>query len=211
MIHLETRTERNNRLTLFINKVIMTNEGNASLIESLNQKYRQDALRVFISGLRRPMCDILFSCKPQDMPSALALAQELDTNLVRYNFATTYWNNSKQNPTSTSYQHARNYPHLRPMDQMGYQPDNRNQSGPQWNDIQAQNFGRRSNRVQRPEPMEIDRSMKSLQREVNRFNPQAVKRPIESSRQYITAPKAQRVNQMAHEWADNVSCEEDNF
>lgn len=56
-----------NRLTLIINKAIMTNEGNESLIESLNQKYRQDALRVFISGLCRPMCDILFSCKPLDM------------------------------------------------------------------------------------------------------------------------------------------------
>lgn len=71
------------KLTLIINKVIMTNQGNELLVNSLNQKYRQDALRIFVSGLDRPMCDILFSCTPADMPSALALAQELEAQNIQ--------------------------------------------------------------------------------------------------------------------------------
>lgn len=80
------------KLTSIINKVTMSHEGDTSLIQSLNQKYRMDALRVFISGLRKPLCDTLFSCKPADMPTALALAQELETNQNRYYFASIYNN-----------------------------------------------------------------------------------------------------------------------
>lgn len=80
------------KLTSIINKVIMTYEGDNALIKSLTQKYRMDALRVFISGLRKPLCDTLFSCKPTDLPTALALAQELETNQNRYHFATIYNN-----------------------------------------------------------------------------------------------------------------------
>lgn len=75
------------KLNLIINKTIMTYEGDTNLIASLNNKYRQDALRVFVSGLKKPLCDILFSCKPADMPMALAIAQEMTVNRSRYNFA----------------------------------------------------------------------------------------------------------------------------
>lgn len=80
------------KLTAIINKVIMSNEGNSSLIQVLNQKYREQALRVFVSGVRTPLCDTLFSCKPADLPSALALAQELEANQNRYHFAAIYNN-----------------------------------------------------------------------------------------------------------------------
>lgn len=89
------------KLTAIINKVIMSHEGDNSLITSLNQKYRDDALRVFVSGLRKPLCDTLFSCKPSDLPTALALAQELETNQNRYHFAAIYnngLNRVQQNP-----------------------------------------------------------------------------------------------------------------
>ena len=81
------------KLTAILNKVLMSNAEDQALIESLSGKYRENALRAFISGLRRPMCDILFSSKPIDLSSALALTQELETNNSRYHFATTYWNN----------------------------------------------------------------------------------------------------------------------
>lgn len=71
------------KLTLIINKTTMTHGENKALIESLSKKYREDALRVFISGLNRPLCDILFSSRPADLPSALALAQELEANQAR--------------------------------------------------------------------------------------------------------------------------------
>lgn len=78
------------KLTAIVNKIIMSHEGDDPLIKSFNQKYRDDALRVFISGLKRPLCDTLFSCKPSDLPTALALAQELETNQNRYHFAAIY-------------------------------------------------------------------------------------------------------------------------
>jgi len=43
-------------------------------------KFREDALRIFISGLKRNLTDVLFAAKPKDMPSALALAQEVESN-----------------------------------------------------------------------------------------------------------------------------------
>lgn len=80
------------KLISIINKVIMSNDGNIPLIQSLNRKYRMDALRVFVSGLRKPLCDTLFSCQPNDLPTALALAQELEANQSRCQFATIYNN-----------------------------------------------------------------------------------------------------------------------
>lgn len=89
------------KLNMMVNKTIMTYEGDVNLIESLNRKYRQDALRVFVSGLKKPLCDILFSCKPADMPTALALAQEMATNQSRYHFAKVFGDGlSRPNPTN---------------------------------------------------------------------------------------------------------------
>lgn len=39
-----------------------------------NEKYRQGALRVFISGLKQPLCDALFCDPPPDISTALALS-----------------------------------------------------------------------------------------------------------------------------------------
>lgn len=106
------------KLTLLINKTLMTNEGNAELIHSLNVKYRQDALRTFISGLRKPMCDILFSARPTDMPTALALAQELEANQTRYNFANSFANYNERPirlPTQSNKKYdLQNSTHFRP-------------------------------------------------------------------------------------------------
>lgn len=56
----------------------------ASAATVLCEKFRDDALRVFVSGLRRNLTDVLFAAKPKDMPSALALAQEVESNHERY-------------------------------------------------------------------------------------------------------------------------------
>jgi len=111
------------KLSAIVNKVIMSNENNPSLIQSLNQKYRQDALRVFVSGLKKPLCDTLFSCKPADMPTALALAQELETNQNRYHFAAIYSNGlNKSSASPPALQHAQNL-----SNQSGSKPANFNQ------------------------------------------------------------------------------------
>lgn len=75
------------QLTLIINKQIMTFSGQESLLASLGERARENALRVFISGLHRPLCDILFSARPKDLPTALVTAQELETNHRRNDFA----------------------------------------------------------------------------------------------------------------------------
>lgn len=75
------------QLTLIINKQMMTFHGQNDLISALNERARENALRIFISGLRRPLCDILFSARPNDLPSALVIAQELEMNHRRYDFA----------------------------------------------------------------------------------------------------------------------------
>lgn len=198
------------KLTLIINKVIMTNGGNSALIESLNQKYRQDALRVFVSGLSRPMCDILFSCKPTDMPSALALAQELETNQCRYNFASTYWNNSSRgdrNHNSPHYQQisANNMSNrFRPQANQINRNDtaNRNNVFPRasnrFNSNTGRNFQQFSNPQrnyhQQPEPMDID-----LSNRLNNVtsNQQVQKRPYSSDRQNFN--KFQRINMIQHQ------------
>lgn len=78
------------QLTLIINKQIMTLNGQDDLIAALNDRARENALRVFISGLRRPLCDVLFSARPQDLPNALAIAEELEINHKRSDFARAY-------------------------------------------------------------------------------------------------------------------------
>lgn len=82
-------------LTLLTNKTSMSYDDN-NVITTLNEKYRADALRVFISGLRRSLSDTLFSARPCNLPTALALAEELEFNRERYLFAANYSSNKKQ-------------------------------------------------------------------------------------------------------------------
>lgn len=81
-------------LTLLTNKISMSYSDN-NVISCLNDKYRADALRVFISGLRRSLSDTLFSARPSNLPTALALAEELEFNRERYLFASNYSNHKK--------------------------------------------------------------------------------------------------------------------
>lgn len=86
------------KLTLLTNKTIMTYEGH--IANSINEKYRMDALRVFISGLKKPLSDILFSTRLADLPSALALAQGVEANHERYIFATNFSQRFDENSKS---------------------------------------------------------------------------------------------------------------
>lgn len=79
--------EVDKHLTLIVNKNKMTYPGNNDVADALNDRARDNALRVFISGLRKPLNEILFSTKPTDLPSALATAQELESDQRRQEFA----------------------------------------------------------------------------------------------------------------------------
>lgn len=103
----------NKQLTLIINKIIMTHSGKEEIIEALNDRARSNALRVFISGLRRPLCDICFSTNPPDLPTALATAQELEQNHERYKFANAFAlskNISQSNASNTMPRNAITHP-----------------------------------------------------------------------------------------------------
>lgn len=65
----------------------------SALAMSLNEKYRADALRVFVTGAKKSLSDILFAKGPKDLPTALALAQEVESNHERYQFALIYSKN----------------------------------------------------------------------------------------------------------------------
>lgn len=90
----------NKKLTLLINKTIMTHGSNSAITKELNAKNRQSALRVFITGLQAPLSDILFSLSPSDLPNALAKAQELEANNIRAKFAYNFNKNKKQSEQS---------------------------------------------------------------------------------------------------------------
>lgn len=88
----------NKKLTLLTNKTIMTYGNKADVINEMNVKNRDSALRIFITGLNGNLSQVLFSIKPENLPNALAKAQELEANYQRANFAYNYY--ARSQPTS---------------------------------------------------------------------------------------------------------------
>jgi len=93
---LQYYDEVERKLTLLTNKATRSYEASAAQV--LCEKFRDDALRVFISGLKRSLTDVLFSARPKDMPSALALAQGVESNHERYTFASSFARSQKDRP-----------------------------------------------------------------------------------------------------------------
>lgn len=77
------------QLTLITTKVIMEHKDQA-LTDAFLNKYRNDALRTFISGLDPSIGNVIFSKGHTDMPTALAMAQELESNCWRYRFVNSF-------------------------------------------------------------------------------------------------------------------------
>jgi len=48
----------------------------------LNEKFREDALHAFISGLKKSLKVAVFPAEPRDLPTALALAQEAESSTI---------------------------------------------------------------------------------------------------------------------------------
>lgn len=95
--------EVDKHLTLIINKNKMTYSNNEEVSKALNERVRENALRIFISGLRKPLSDVLFSTKPSDLPTALATAQELESDNRRQEFARVFAERSIANKSKPSY------------------------------------------------------------------------------------------------------------
>lgn len=141
---LEYYNKVNQGLTSLINKTIMTHGTNAELTNVLNNKNRQYALRVFITGLNAPLSNILFSLAPSDLPNALAKAQELESNNLRATFALQF--NRSQIQNNNNYSKNQNVLRLAPSRPPRF----------------SNNFQNRAEHNHRPapEPMEIDSSVK---------------------------------------------------
>lgn len=170
-------------LTLLTNKTVMTYE--REIASSLNNKYRQDALRIFISGLKRSLSDTLFAARPADLPAALALAEELEVNRQRYNFAASF---SKFNVNDSKTTNDNHVP-KRVEPSVG---DVRNKISPRFTKQDAD----------RPEPMDVDRSLSSVMRN-NNNNQASPKRPLTGvSRQSDRA--RQRINNLNIEEKDEA-------
>lgn len=205
---LEFYDEVEKKLTLLSNKTVMSYED--SVADTINEKYRADALRVFISGLRKPLCDILFASRPSDLPTALALAQEVDANNERYAFAKNFANrsnktsygertNSAQNSSNTDNNGNYKNPHYSTNKQK-----QTSQSENLTNFQKPHSSGSYPDRG-RVEPMEVDPSMSRFRQPTNAQNyghnnrPQGnpPKRTANSGR--YTGPKMQRVNHLDDE------------
>jgi hypothetical protein len=192
---IEYYDEVERKLTLLINKTIMTYD--ASLAASLNEKYRADALRVFISGTKKQLSDILFSARPKDLPSALALAQEVESNHERFHFANNY---------------ARSLEDRAQRNEQRYQKQQTIESSqqgksPYYNKPRINNNGP-PQRQEAPQPMDIDSSSRFRQptqhqanQGVSAYSPfpnQTQKRPNSGTARF-TGPKQQRINNISQE------------
>lgn len=187
----------NKKLTLLTNKTIMTYGNKADVINEMNSKNRESALRIFITGLNGNLPQVLFSIKPENLPNALAKAQELEANHQRANFAYNYY--ARSQPTSNSnpntqkksekadQQHDNNL-RFNQKNQNNYQQTNRN--------VFAQ-----GNSIPQPPPipMEIDKSLQIHNRpQDNRHNSHPLKREYTHSTQQ-QPQKAMRVNNLNEE------------
>lgn len=231
---LEFYDEVEKKLTLLANKTIMSYE--TSVADTINEKYRADALRVFISGLRKPLCDILFASRPSDLPSALALAQEVDANNERYAFARNFANRSNENSCNKKANSVPNSPnpeygvgHKNPHYSVNgqRQAGQRNNTGYQKPHASGNYSDRR-----RVEPMEVDPSLSQFRHQTSGPTPDRNDRPqghlqkrAANSGRY-TGPKIQRVNHLdderdlpdepeydheAEQAVDDIECDELNF
>jgi len=77
-------------MTLLINKTIMTYGKDSVITKETNKTIRNNALRIFISGLNGSITETLFSLNPPDLPNALGKCQELESNNFRAQFANRY-------------------------------------------------------------------------------------------------------------------------
>lgn len=194
------------QLTLIVNKNKMSYSTNVEVITVLNERARENALRVFISGLRRPLSDILFSAKPSDLPTALATAQELEADQRRQEFARIFATGDLMK-TARTQRRDLNHPStshpaykLRP-------------SGAKYD-------GNKNSKTEQPTPMDVDPGSSMFRRptahmavQQNIQQPQTVfnnKRVFEGSGRTAPVQKAQRINHIAadetlEEYEDDVN------
>jgi hypothetical protein len=156
------------------------------------------------TGLNGSLSEILFSLKPENLPNALAKAQELEANNQRAYFAYNYFTRSQQNNNNNNKNQQKkpdnpnNYNHnnnLR-LNQVNQNPNNnqqaiRNVFAPDQNTVQPP-----------PVPMDIDKSIQMQnkpQYNRNQHNSQPLKREYPPPSTQQQPQKTMRINNLNEE------------
>jgi len=113
-------------------------------------------LRIFISGLKRNLTDVLFAAQPKVMPSALALAQEVESNHERYIFAACFAKSQedkdRKNTAKAQGRQLEKYDHHDPQPNNTKNPYFYRQHKIHADPQNAKNYKNNGS----PEPMEVD-------------------------------------------------------
>lgn len=202
-------------LSLILNKLSSLEMGNEAL-NILTKTYREKALDTFVRGLNGDMPRLLAVKEPRDLPQALALCQKLENQTFRSNYAHNTRSGARRYPippqlppknntfsnrpatsypkqnfvsTRTPYRFEQYYPTFQPRNTFP-------QFNSYQNDQQPPPRPLAPKPSQRPEPMEVDESIRT--RNLNYMNrPRAMhqfqgKRPTQPSFQARPPPKVQR-------------------
>lgn len=197
------------KLSLLTNKTAMTYD--KEICQTFNDKYRADALRTFISGLRKPLSDILFASRPSSLPTALAMAQEVEANHERYAFASSFANRTNNNNNNSQPQNynkrkddirQKKYPATSNPPQNYQNTQNAQNSpmtkNPYFNNKQSNESHQRGQ--DRLEPMDVDPSSSKFRQATTAWNPNGSnfqKREANSDR--YSGKKFQKVNYIAED------------
>jgi len=162
----EFYNEVNKKMTLLINKTIITYGKDSVITKETNKTIRSNALTFFISGLNGSISETLFSLNPPDLPNALAKCQELESNNFRAQFPNRYngfRNENKNQGNNLRYASRQN----------NITPNRINNKWPQNENLGTNNnwnFNNNSKVQTPPEPMEVDSSIRVHNRPYKNYN-----------------------------------------
>jgi len=139
----------------------MTHDSVAAAI--LNEKFRNDALHVFVSGLKKSLKWAVFPVQPIDLPSALALAQEAESSNERGIFAANFAKHLEEKPQKQNSQKSQNWrqnaqqaKEENPQNRNPYFQKNQKDRNDQQNrNSTKQRFNNQKSQGRGPEPMEV--------------------------------------------------------
>jgi len=129
----------NKKLTLLINTTIMTYGRNKPLTAEMNEKHKKTALRVFITGLNGHISDVIFSLNPPDLPNAMVIVQELESNNLRAQFANNFTSSQRKNYESNLFGYQNLNKNPRQGNHNNYNSNQRNTNNLRFNQPDSQN------------------------------------------------------------------------
>jgi len=171
----------NRKLTLLISKTIMTYGRNKPIAAEINGKHRKTA----------QISDTIFSMNPPDLPNAMVIVQELESNSMRAHFANSFSTTQKKHSEPNSGGIGQTHFNHKPRQQNNNYNNQRINNNLRFNQDENQNYnqnknyswiqGRFNNNQQnqwntyrqpqnKPEPMEVDEPIQVQNRANHGYN-----------------------------------------